>query len=52
MLKETGISVAVVMELTGHDSEKMSERYTHVTSEALKKAAESLPNVTNEEVAK
>jgi integrase len=47
MLKEAGIPAAVVMELIGHDSEQMSEHYTHVGSEALKKAAESLPDVTN-----
>jgi hypothetical protein len=33
------------MEKIGHDSEQMSEHYTHVGSEAHKKAAESLPNI-------
>ena len=46
MLKEAGIPAAVVMEMIGHDSEQMSEHYTHVGSEALKQAAESLPDVT------
>lgn len=46
MLKEAGIPQAVVQELIGHDSEQMSEHYTHVGSEALKKAADSLPDVT------
>jgi integrase len=46
LLKEAGVPHAVVQELIGHDSEQMSEHYTHVGSEALKKAAESLPDVT------
>ena len=46
LLKEAGSPAAVVMELIGHDSEQMSEHYTHVGSEALKQAAESLPDVT------
>jgi integrase len=47
LLKEAGIPAAVVMEMIGHDSEQMSEHYTHVGSEALKKAADSLPDVTS-----
>lgn len=46
LLKEVGIPAAVVMELIDHDSEQMSEHYTPVGSEALKKAAESMPDVT------
>lgn len=46
LLKEAGIPQAVVQELIGHDSEQMSEHYTHVGSEALKKAAAALPDVT------
>lgn len=34
------------MELIGHDSEQMSQYYTHVGQEALKKAAEALPDFT------
>lgn len=34
------------MELIGHDSEQMSQHYTHVGMEALKKAADALPDVT------
>lgn len=33
------------MELIGHDSEKMSEHYTHVGQEAMRKAAEALPDL-------
>lgn len=43
MMKEAGVPAAVVMELIGHDSEQMSEVYTHVGAEALQKAADSLP---------
>jgi site-specific recombinase XerD len=47
MLKEAGIPHAVVQELIGHDSESMSAHYTHVGNEALKKAANALPDVTS-----
>ncbi len=47
---KTGIPAAVVMEKIGHDSEQMSEHYTHVGSEALKKAAESLPGLIKDTV--
>jgi integrase len=43
LLKDAGIPQAVVMELIGHDSEAMSQLYTHVGVEALRKAAASLP---------
>lgn len=36
------IPSAVVMELIGYDSEEMSEHYTHVGQEAMRKAAEAL----------
>jgi integrase len=45
MMKDAGIPAAVVMELVGHDSEQMSEHYTHVGKEALQKAANSLPDL-------
>jgi len=45
MLKEAGVPSAVVMELIGHDSEQMSQHYTHVGKEALDKAAASLPDL-------
>jgi len=46
MLKEAGIPVAAVMELTGHSSKEMSEHYTHVGKESLKLAAEAFPDLT------
>jgi integrase len=45
LLKDAGIPQAVVQELIGHDSEKMSALYTHVGREALQKAAAALPEV-------
>lgn len=47
LLKEAGVPHAVVQELIGHDSEQMLEHYTHVGSEALRKAASSLPDITS-----
>ena len=44
MMKEAGIPSAVVMELIGHDSEQMSDVYTHVGVEAMQKAADALPD--------
>lgn len=35
------------MEFVGQASEQMSEHYTHVGLEALKKAADALPDVVN-----
>ena len=45
LLKEAGIPQAVVMELIGHDSPEISQHYTQVGIEALKKAAAALPAV-------
>jgi integrase len=45
LLKEAGVPQAVTMELIGHDSPEISQNYTHVGIEALKKAAAALPEV-------
>jgi len=45
LLKNAGVPVSVVMALTGHDSEQMSEHYTHVGREALAKAAKKMPRL-------
>lgn len=45
LMKDAGIPAAAVMEMIGHDSEQMSEHYTHVGSEALAKAAAALPDL-------
>lgn len=43
LLKEAGVSAAVVMEMIGHDSEQMSAIYTHVGKDAMEKAANTFP---------
>jgi integrase len=45
LLKEAGVPAATVMELVGHDSAQMSEHYTHIGSESLRKAAEAFPDL-------
>ena len=45
LLKDAGIPDATVMEMIGHSSLQMSQRYTHVGKEALVKAVASLPNL-------
>jgi site-specific recombinase XerD len=45
LLKDAGIPDAVVMALVGHESTAISHRYTHVGVEALKKAADSMPEL-------
>ena len=45
LMKEAGVPAAVVMELVGHDSEQISAHYTHVGADALRRAAESLPDI-------
>jgi integrase len=45
LLKDAGVPDAVVMELVGHTSAAMSQRYTHVGREALSRAAAALPEV-------
>jgi len=44
-LKDAGIPEAAVMELIGHGSREMSQRYTHVGQEALRKATATLPEL-------
>jgi integrase len=45
MLKAAGIPQSVVMELIGHDSEQMSQHYTHTGEAALLAAVNSLPQL-------
>jgi integrase len=45
MMKDAGIPEAAVMEIIGHDSEQMSQHYTHTGREALERAAASLPDL-------
>jgi integrase/recombinase XerC len=45
MLKEAGAPQAVVMAMIGHDSIAVSQNYTHIGAEALRKACDALPAV-------
>lgn len=45
VLKAAGIAESVVMELVGHDSVEVSRHYTHTGRDALKAAAQALPEL-------
>jgi integrase len=45
LLKDAGVPDAAVMELVGHNSRAMSQRYTHVGVEALSMAVNALPKL-------
>lgn len=45
LMKNAGISPAIVQEFIGHDSPEISANYTHIEMDAMRKAAESLPDV-------
>ncbi len=46
LLKNAGVSDVVARELIGHDSEAVSRLYTHIEGSTLRKAMESMPDVT------
>jgi len=46
LMKNAGVSPAVVQEFIGHESKIISDRYTHIDTAALRSAAEKLPSVT------
>ena len=43
MMKNAGISPAIVQDLVGHESAEMSAHYTHIESDAKRKALATLP---------
>jgi len=45
MMKNAGISPAVVQDIIGHDTVEMSNHYTHIESDAKRKALDSMPNM-------
>lgn len=45
LMKNSGISPAIVQEFVGHDSKAISQHYTHIELAALQQAAESLPKL-------
>lgn len=46
LLKNSGVSDSVAMDIIGHESKAISQNYTHIDKEAKKKAMEGLPNLT------
>jgi integrase len=46
LLKAAGVSDSIAMEFVGHESSSVSRQYTHIPTEALRKAAAKLPDVT------
>jgi integrase len=47
LMKNAGIGSAIVQEFIGHDSPAISANYTHIETSALKKAADSMPDILN-----
>lgn len=45
MMKNAGISPAVVQDIIGHDSAEMSALYTHIESKAKREALDSMPDL-------
>ena len=45
LMKNAGISSAIVQEFIGHDSPEISAHYTHIEMDAMRKAAESMPDI-------
>ncbi len=45
LMKNAGVSPALVQEFIGHDSKVISQNYTHIETEALRKAADALPDL-------
>jgi integrase len=47
MMKNAGVSPAVVQDIIGHESAEVSAHYTHIESEAKRKALDSMPNLSS-----
>lgn len=45
ILKNAGVSPAVVQEFIGHDSKAVSQNYTHIEIEAMRRATDLMPDV-------
>ena len=45
LLKNAGVSPAIVQEFIGHDSEAVNRLYTHIETSAMRKAADALPDL-------
>lgn len=49
MMKNAGISPAIVQEFIGHDSEAINRVYTHIETESMRRAADALPDLIRKE---
>lgn len=45
LLKAAGVSDAIAREFVGHDSEEVSNSYTHIPTDVLRQAASKLPDI-------
>ncbi len=45
MMKNAGVSPAVVQDIIGHESAEISAHYTHIEGEAKRKALDSMPDI-------
>ena len=45
LLKNAGVSSAVVQEFIGHDSKAVSQNYTHIEIDAMRRATDLMPDV-------
>ncbi len=46
LMKNAGISPAIVQDIIGHESPEISTHYTHIEDSAKRRAIESLPDIT------
>jgi integrase len=49
LLKATGTSEAIAMEIVGHDTKAMSRHYTNIPMDVMRAAIQRLPDVTSHE---
>ncbi len=47
MMKNAGVSPAVVQDIIGHESAEISAHYTHIESDAKRKALDAMPDITS-----
>ena len=47
LMKNAGISPAIVQEFIGHESEAVNRAYTHIETAAMKRAADALPDLAS-----
>jgi len=45
LLKNAGVSDAITRDLVGHDSPSVSRNYTHIESDAKRRALDKMPDV-------